>query len=75
MALDCSIAGQVIGHTCGLIHPIKAGIGGGRRMGNRRVLFSMSRLGSFLISSMISSLVSVLISLLIPERLSGVTSI
>ena len=40
-------------------------------MGNRRVLFSMSRLGSFLISS----LVSVLISLLIPERLSGVTSI
>ena len=41
------------GHR-GLILPIKAGIGGGRRMGNRRVLFSMSRLGSFLISSMIS---------------------
>ena len=58
MALDGSITGLVTGHTCGLIYPIKAGIGGGRRMGNRRVLFSMSRLGSFLISSMISSLVS-----------------
>ena len=36
-------------------------------MGNRRVLFSMSRLGSFLISPLISTLVSVLISLLISE--------
>ena len=42
MALDGSIAGLVIGHTCGLILPIKAGIGVSRRKGNRRVLFSLS---------------------------------